>query len=57
MVRSPEVDLHFFNSIIDPGDKRNYIGNSIYPVIEEKTGEVFAGKITGMLLDETVVDI
>jgi len=46
-----------YDSIKDINEKKQFIGNSIYPQIELALGTQFAGKITGMLLDETAVDI
>lgn len=41
---------------LEPAERRQEIGNSIYPAIAQVFGEA-AGKITGMLLDnEKVVD-
>ena len=40
---------------MDKDAKRNFVGNLIYGVIE-KIDEANAAKITGMLLDENVVD-
>ena len=39
----------------DKDMKRNFVGNLIYGVID-KVDEANAAKITGMLLDENVVD-
>jgi hypothetical protein len=50
------VDLNAFDTIADPNEKKNFVGNSIYTIIEEVYTPAFAGKITGMLLDESVVD-
>jgi len=43
-------------TIADPNEKKQFVGNAIYPSIENAFGPLFAGKITGMLLDENVVD-
>ena len=41
---------------MDPNDRRQEIGNSIYAFIQAQYGDA-AGKITGMLLDnEKIVD-
>lgn len=37
-------------------DRKNFVGNSIYPAIQAVFGEQIAGIITGMLLDESAVD-
>lgn len=39
----------------DANERKNFVGNTIYDSIEKATGDQ-AGKITGMLLDERVVD-
>jgi hypothetical protein len=44
------------STIVDPNERRQFIGNAIYPQIAASINETFAGKITGMLLDETVVE-
>lgn len=38
-------------------EKKQFIGNLIYPCIQAAYGEQFVGKITGMLLDEKVVNL
>ena len=38
------------------GDKKNFVGNAIYGEIEAVFGENLAGKMTGMLIEENVVD-
>ncbi len=49
------VDMQRFMNM-DPNDRRQEIGNSIYAFIQSQYGEA-AGKITGMLLDnEKIVD-
>ncbi len=51
----PPVDLNRLNSM-DPAEKRQEIGNTIYQFIQATYGEA-AGKITGMLLDnDRIVD-
>ena len=42
--------------MLEPADRKQEIGNTIYQVIQSMYGEA-AGKITGMLLDnERIVD-
>jgi tetrahydromethanopterin S-methyltransferase subunit F len=53
----PQYDVEAFAVIEDINEKKQFIGNSIYPLIEGSLGPQFAGKITGMLLDVSVVDI
>lgn len=43
-------------SQLDPDGKRNLVGNAIYAEIEAVFGEALAGKMTGMLIEENVVD-
>lgn len=51
----PQVDLSNFDKVVGE-DRKNFVGNSIYPSIQAVFGEQIAGIITGMLLDENVVD-
>ena len=37
-------------------EKKQAVGNLIYPCIQAAYGDLYVGKITGMLLDEKVVD-
>lgn len=37
-------------------DKKNFVGNAIYGEIEAVFGENLAGRMTGMLIEENVVD-
>lgn len=53
----PHYEPAVYDNIKDINEKKQFIGNSIYPQIEAALGTQFAGKITGMLLDETAVDI
>ena len=47
--------MALLDKITDIIEKKQFIGNTIYPVIEQAFGQ-YAGKITGMLLDENVVN-
>lgn len=50
------VDLQKLSTITEPEQRRQEIGNGIYPVIQQTYGQS-ASKITGMLLDnDQVVD-
>jgi len=51
----PQIDLTQFDSL-QGEDKNNFVGNTIYGLIQGQFGEQFAPRITGMLLDETAVD-
>lgn len=53
----PQVNMQEYHSQPDLESKKQYIGNHIYPSIEQVVGPNFAGKITGMLLDEKAVNI
>lgn len=51
----PPVDMQRL-AAMDPAEKRQEIGNTIYQFIQAQYGEA-AGKITGMLLDnDRIVD-
>lgn len=41
----------------DMNEKKQFIGNMIYPCIQSVYGDAMVGKITGMLLDEKVVNL
>jgi hypothetical protein len=56
VIAFPQVDLSEYHSLTDLNEKKNFIGNHIYPSIEQAFG-ANAGKITGMLLDEKAVNI
>lgn len=49
------VDITKLTEQTDSNERRQFVGNTIYDSIEKATGEL-AGKITGMLLDERVVN-
>jgi hypothetical protein len=49
--------MNEYHSLPDLDSKKQFIGNHIYPSIEQAVGQNFAGKITGMLLDEKAVNI
>lgn len=38
-------------------ERRNLVGNAVYPVIQRVFGDQYAAKITGMVIDETAVDV
>jgi len=38
-------------------EKKQFVGNMIYPCIQQAYGDIYVGKITGMLLDEKVVNL
>jgi hypothetical protein len=43
--------------IKDGQERKQFIGNMIYPCIQSVYGNEMVGKITGMLLDEKVVNL
>ena len=54
MVLPPTVDLTQLES--DNADvRKNYVGNTIYELINNSYGPEFAPRLTGMLLDENVL--
>jgi hypothetical protein len=53
----PQVNIQEYHAQPDLDSKKQFIGNHIYPSIEQVVGPNFAGKITGMLLDEKAVNI
>lgn len=55
MINLPEnVDLNKLSG--DKDSRTNYVGNLVFPVIEHKYGAQIAPSLTGILLDEDVVD-
>lgn len=40
----------------DSNARKNLVGNAIYQIIVEKVGPSLAGKVTGMMLDENIVN-
>ena len=53
---APEAVAQLAN-ITDAGERRQAIGNMIFPCIQQAYGPNYVGKITGMLLDEKVVNL
>ena len=52
----PIVDMDEFKQQANADARKNFVGNLIYPSIEQAFGAGLAGRITGMLLDESVID-
>jgi Poly-adenylate binding protein, unique domain len=52
----PKADANQLDVIQNPDDKKQFVGNAVYPEIEAAFGHDVAGKITGMLLDENAVN-
>lgn len=55
LVALPAIDKEQLAAIKDTNERKQMIGNAIYASVQPVVGE-HAGKITGMLLDEKVVD-
>lgn len=55
-VELPAVDHTQLAAIVDLNERKQMVGNAIYSAVSPHVGD-FAGKITGMLLDENVVDL
>ena len=52
----PLLNIQDLDVIVDKDARKNFVGNQIYPIIDGSFGNVNAGRITGMLLDEAVID-
>jgi hypothetical protein len=39
-----------------PQERKQYVGDRLFPIIQMKIGLDQAGKVTGMMLDESVVN-
>jgi hypothetical protein len=55
MISLPQVDLGVLDSL-QGDDRKNFVGNAIYPLIDRALGNNLAPTITGMLLDEEIVN-
>jgi len=53
----PQVDVGLLEQVTNQDDRRSFVGNAVYPQILSILGEAYAGKITGMIIDESAVDI
>ena len=51
----PDFNIALINSLTDSQERKNIVGNAIYSTIVPYVGTAFAGKITGMVLDENAV--
>ena len=56
MLELPQVDLTQLEAIQNPEDRKTFVGNHIYQSIANAFGNEVAGRLTGMLLDENVVN-
>jgi Poly-adenylate binding protein, unique domain len=52
----PKADANQLDAMQNPDEKKQFVGNAVYPEIESAFGQAVAGKITGMLLDENAVN-
>lgn len=57
LISLPQVDISQFQQMQDPADRKNWVGHQIYPVILKHVGEGLAAKITGMVIDESAVNL
>lgn len=49
----PQFDINAFEQIQDPNQRREMIGNTIYPIVNNAYGQEMAGRITGMVIDQS----
>jgi RNA recognition motif-containing protein len=52
----PLLNIDDLKSLTDPEERKQFVGNHIYPIIDNAFSGALAGRITGMLLDESVID-
>lgn len=53
MIPKPQFDMSLFHSLSDQaGPLKQMIGNAVYSAIVSYVSEAYAGKITGMVIDE-----
>jgi len=52
----PQVNVAELGQLTSAEDRKNFVGNAIYPIIDQRLGPDFAGRITGMLIDENLVN-
>lgn len=52
----PSFDVKALEQITNPNERKQLVGNAIYPIIEQVYQQQLAGRITGMLLDENVIN-
>jgi len=55
MLPLPQVDMNQLSVLTNPNDRKQFVGNAIYQIIETSFNQSFAGRITGMLIDENVI--
>lgn len=52
----PQVNLIELEELKTPEERKNFVGNAIYPIIAASISAELAGRITGMLIDEKLVN-
>jgi len=53
LIQLPNIDITPLQSLAGQSQQLSeFVGNSIYPLIQQALGDEFAPRITGMLLDE-----
>jgi hypothetical protein len=52
----PQVNPAELANIAQANDRKTFVGNAIYSIIEQAFGQHYAGRITGMLIDENVIN-
>jgi|LauGreDrversion4_2_1035121.scaffolds.fasta_scaffold91890_4 hypothetical protein len=52
----PPVNPADLANIPNAENRKTFVGNAIYGIIEQTFGSLFAGRITGMLIDEAVIN-
>jgi len=57
-VSLPKVDMAEFAKCENTEARRSFVGNAVYPMIQEAIQDAnLVGRVTGMIIDETVVQI
>lgn len=51
----PQVNPADLDAMAEADHRKEFVGNSIYPIIQATIGD-YAGRVTGMLLDESVTN-
>ena len=57
MIALPQVDINHFNSLAEAHERKQWVGSLVYPAIQPHVGDALAAKITGMVIDETAVNL
>ena len=55
-IQKPNFDMTLFTNVKDPQQLKQMIGNAVYTAIIRFVGEAYAGKITGMVIEENAVN-